>query len=48
MPKIKQYTRAEIREMTLKRFKERHKEDRDIKEVQNEFMQKLSALVQKM
>lgn len=23
--KIKQYTRAEIREITLKRFKERHK-----------------------
>lgn len=27
MRKIKQYTRAEIREITLKRWKERHKND---------------------
>lgn len=27
MRKIKQYTRAEIREITLKRWKKRHKND---------------------
>lgn len=27
MRKIKQYTRAEIREITLKKWKERHKND---------------------
>ena len=32
MRKIKQYTRAEIREITLKRFKERHKKDKKVKE----------------
>ena len=47
MRKIKQYTRAEIREITLKRFKERHKEDKKIEEVKNELMQKLQILMEK-
>ena len=46
--RIKQYTRAEIREMTLKRWKERHKEDKKIKEVQNDIMQKLRSSMEKM
>ena len=48
MRKIKQYTRAEIREITLKRYKERHKEDKPIKEVQNDIVQKLYLSMEKM